>query len=134
MDQIDHSTVLRPGHLILDQLRASMCIGKDRHESEDQAMAHVEKVAARWGDTSLHVYQCVFCNGYHVGKPISPERAEFVENALRLENMIDYDFEEGAERAKRYAKASARLSRRESKEAARKAKQQALNGGAEAVL
>lgn len=134
MDQIDHSTVLRPGHLILDQLRASMCIGKDRHDSEDQAMTHVEKVAARWGDTSLHVYQCVFCNGYHAGKVISPERMAFVENALRLDNVIDYDFEEGEERAKRYAKASARLEKRQAKEAARKAQQKAVNGGAEAVL
>ncbi len=134
MDQIDHSTVLKPGHLILDQLRASMCTGKDRHATEDQAMTHVEKVAARWGDTSLHVYQCVFCNGYHVGKVISPERAAFVENALRLDNVIDYDFEEGEERAKRYAKAYVRLSRREAKEAARKAQQKAVNGGAGAAL
>jgi len=48
--------------------RARMCAGKKQHPSRAQAMAHLHRMVRRGAhERSFNVYECSYCDGWHVG-------------------------------------------------------------------
>ena len=55
--------------------KAGPCLSKHRHETKGEALGHLART--RQMDKSgvkrsreMHVYQCGFCQGWHIGHPI----------------------------------------------------------------
>lgn len=50
------------------RLRRKACMGKQRHESQDRAIAHIISLQ-RAGkiDGHMNPYRCGFCGSWHVG-------------------------------------------------------------------
>lgn len=49
------------------RLRRNACTGKQRHATQEQAVAHAIHHRKHLGGSWLSAYRCRFCNGWHVG-------------------------------------------------------------------
>jgi len=47
--------------------RASGCVGKQRHQTKEAAVAHLQHLFFRVGYKG-RAYHCSFCGGWHVGR------------------------------------------------------------------
>jgi hypothetical protein len=53
-----------------DSLRASMCIGKAKHETKADAQAVMSRMRSKghvMRGHVLHVYECPYCSFFHLG-------------------------------------------------------------------
>lgn len=50
------------------RIRRKACTGKRKHETVEQAQAHIRHVRkASPGTPMLSIYRCAFCGGLHIG-------------------------------------------------------------------
>lgn len=48
-------------------IRRKACAGKQRHETQLEAVAHSASLRHKGEIGQLNSYRCVYCGGYHVG-------------------------------------------------------------------
>ncbi len=76
---------------IIDSIRESQCGIKIKYQSMDDAEWQAASITRRFGSADVHPYECIFCSGYHPGRPLKPHQ-KFYERVLCLENLLLYDF------------------------------------------
>lgn len=88
------------GDSTLDSIRHGCCCGKESYHSQDAAEDRMERLQRKYpNDTHpSHVYSCVFCNHYHIGRTSKEGRSSAaMKNSLRIledtGRMLRYDFE-----------------------------------------
>lgn len=67
----------RKRHIGLSRDAGRSCLAKHRHDTKQAALTHLARNrredsgrSANPNSGELHVYQCGFCGGWHVGHPI----------------------------------------------------------------
>ena len=80
-------------HAQIAMVRKAMCDGKRRYEYECDAEQALSRLSMKHKDCGLRLYDCVFCNGYHVGRQPSNKAMRSITRLLTLRNLIDFDFE-----------------------------------------
>lgn len=80
---------------VIEQIRHAMCCRKQKLSGRDRALLYIEYCVSKRGYKGpIADYYCVFCNSWHVGHRIPPEREQWYRKYMTIDRLLAFGFDE----------------------------------------